>query len=53
MKYIGFALAVIGYLIVSEMDYEDALLQERIYCENVRDGVWPNYNTEIECHEQK
>lgn len=25
-------------------DHADAILEQRVYCDNVRDGVWPDYN---------
>lgn len=32
-------------LVVGQMDYEDAVAQERLYCKNVREGVWPDYDS--------
>ena len=46
-------VAVLGlaaaYVIASEMDYQDAKLEEQHTCAMVRDGIWPaeqaeNYN---------
>lgn len=31
------------YGLVSEDDYQEALAQEAIYCDNVRSEVWPDY----------
>ena len=36
---IGLALAIAG-----SMDYEDAKDEEALYCNNVKSGVWPDYN---------
>ena len=30
--------------LVGENDYEDALLQQQEYCQNVASGIWPDYN---------
>ena len=29
--------------IVGGMDYEDAKTQQALYCDNVKSGVWPDY----------
>lgn len=29
--------------VAGHFDYEDAKLQEQVYCENVHDGLWPDY----------
>lgn len=50
IKAIGAALFVIvAFGIVGQMDYEDAIEQERHYCDMVRDGHWPHYNKDIDC----
>lgn len=36
---IGLALAIAG-----SMDYEDAKDEEALYCSNVKNGVWPDYD---------
>ena len=36
-------LGIAAYSLVSNMDFEDALNQERHYCQMVREGVWPDY----------
>ena len=47
---IGAALFVIvAFCIVGQMDYEDAIEQERHYCDMVREGHWPAYKPEIDC----
>ena len=56
-KYIIIAISVavaIGlFLIVQKMDYEDDLIEQRIYCERVNGGFWGDYNGiyEEECNE--
>ena len=34
-------LLLIG--IVGNMDYQDEVAEENIYCRNVAEGVWPDY----------
>ena len=29
--------------LVGAMDYEDAEAQQALYCDNVKSGVWPDY----------
>ncbi len=38
-------LAVASICVVGQMDYEDAVSQEQLYCKNVREGVWPDYDS--------
>ena len=50
IKAIGAALFVIvAFGIVGQMDYEEAIGQERHYGDMVRDGHWPHYNKDIDC----
>ena len=35
--------ALIIWIAVSTMDYDDAQRAEIEYCRNVRDGLWPDY----------
>lgn len=43
-KHFGFAVALLVLLgIVGHFDYEDAAQQEVSYCENVKSGLWPDY----------
>lgn len=44
-------LLVIAFGIVGNDDYEEAVRQEREYCENVRDGIWGAYRDDINCKE--
>ncbi len=34
-------LAAFGF--AGQMDYEDAKAEEALYCDNVKSGVWPDY----------
>lgn len=45
MKNVFIGLAI-GLLlgVVSSMDYEDAKAEEALYCDNVKNGVWPDYD---------
>lgn len=36
-----FLIAALG--ITGAMDYDDQVEQQRVYCENVAGGVWPDY----------
>ena len=44
MKNVFIGLAI-GLLlgVVGSMDYEDAKAEEALYCSNVKNGVWPDY----------
>jgi hypothetical protein len=40
--FIGLAFGLLcGF--VGRMDYEDAKAEEALYCSNVKNGVWPDY----------
>lgn len=44
-KYVVAAfILVCGLVVTSNMDFEDAIQQERLYCENVKEGVHPDYD---------
>lgn len=45
MKNVFIGLAI-GLLlgVVGSMDYEDAKGEEALYCDNVKNGVWPDYD---------
>lgn len=50
LKFIGAIVFVVAaYGIVGELDYQDAIEQEKHYCGMVKSGAWPNYKPEIEC----
>lgn len=41
-----FLIAAFG--ITGAMDYDDQAEQQRVYCENVAAGDWPDYNENAE-----
>ena len=43
------AAALALFLLVGQMDYQDELDQERIYCDFVEDGTWRAYREDINC----
>lgn len=44
-----FVLAFLGLAgIAGSYDFEDAILEDRAYCENVRSGIWPDYNGNVQ-----
>ena len=45
--WLVFFLLALG--ILGRGDLEDARRAEQQYCQNVETGVWPHYNTAIEC----
>jgi hypothetical protein len=50
IKTIAVWLALLAaFLIVNQMDYEDAIKEEQHYCDMVREGHWPAYKPEIDC----
>lgn len=45
VKGLLIALAVLlAFGIVGNMDYEDEVREQVAYCENVKAGMWPDYN---------
>jgi hypothetical protein len=54
LKVIGMVLFfALALGIVGHFDYEEELRQEKLYCENVRNGTWGAYKPEINCNEVK
>lgn len=50
IKTVGIILLMIlAFGIVGQMDYEDAIEQDKHYCDMVREGHWPNFKPEIDC----
>ena len=44
-KTVLIAVAVVALFgIVGHFDYEDAKAEEALYCSNVKNGVWPDYD---------
>jgi hypothetical protein len=38
-------MMIIGaFLLVGGMDYQDAVMEQQTYCDNVQAGYWPDYN---------
>lgn len=45
LRYILLAIVGIVLFVISQnMAYNDDLEQQRQYCQNVKDGLWPDYN---------
>jgi hypothetical protein len=46
---------IAAILLIGTMDYQDELLEQKRYCKNVRDNVWPDYlgTFKRECEEEK
>lgn len=40
---------LLGYLAAGTAGYEQALSEEKHYCEMVAAGTWPAYNPSIKC----
>lgn len=39
------AVVAFGLLcVVGRLDYEDAVAEEALYCNNVKNGTWPDYD---------
>jgi hypothetical protein len=49
------ALVVFAIGTIGRLDFEDAKLMERRYCDGVEQGLWPDYNDNYEevCHAQE
>ena len=39
---------ILAFGLLGEGDYQDAVAADAEYCDNVRNGVWPNYKN-LEC----
>lgn len=54
-KLAAIAAVVVLLGAVGQMDYEDAVAEQLQYCENVKAGIWPDYNKsfEDECTSEK
>lgn len=42
------AVIIASMFLVGTSEYEDALAEQQIYCENVSSGAWPDYNSNFE-----
>lgn len=38
-----FAAVILAFGIVGHFDYEDEVAAEALYCDNVKAGIWPDY----------
>lgn len=51
-QVIGLLFIAAAFIVVGMMDKQDAELEQQRYCNNVRDGVWPDYERgryKLEC----
>ena len=50
MKFSSIALLVFGLVFVfgSQEDYNDEVRQQTSYCENVKSGIWPDFQGTFE-----
>ena len=45
LRYVLLAIVGIVLFVISQnMAYNDDMEQQRQYCQNVKDGLWPDYN---------
>ena len=49
--FVFIVLIVLALGIVGEDDYQQEIADARHYCEMVGSGVWPHYNTNVNCKE--
>lgn len=49
MKVLAVIAAVALFGLVGQMDYEDAVTQEARYCSMTEQGLWGEYNPDIDC----
>lgn len=42
-KILTVVVFVLLFGVVGRMDYEDAVAEEALYCSNVKNGTWPDY----------
>lgn len=43
-QVVGLVAIIAAVIVVGMMDKQDAELEQQRYCNNVRDGVWPDYH---------
>lgn len=46
--FVGAAILITAFILASMTDFEEELAQQERYCENVRNGVWPDYRKNYE-----
>jgi hypothetical protein len=49
--FVFIVLIVLALGIVGEDDYQQEIADARHYCEMVESGVWPHFNTNVNCKE--
>jgi len=49
--FVFIVLIVLALGIVGEDDYQQEIADARHYCEMVGSGVWPHFNTNVNCEE--
>lgn len=50
-EIVAIVFAAIAFLAASSMDYEDAVSDMDVYCEQVSNKVWPDFKPETNCEE--
>ena len=51
-ELVAIIVAVCAFLYASSMDYEDAVSDRDVYCEQVRNNAWPDFKPEADCKEE-
>ena len=51
-ELVAIIVAVCAFLYASSMDYEDAVSDRDVYCEQVRSNAWPDFKPEADCKEE-
>jgi hypothetical protein len=49
--FVFIVLIVLALGLVGEDDYQQEIVDARHYCEMVGSGVWPHFNTNVNCKE--
>lgn len=47
-QYLLAIISAVMFFSALSMGAEDELQQDRVYCQRVSDGIWPNYNN-VDC----
>lgn len=48
--YLVAGIALAALLLTGSMDFEDQMAEQANYCQQVKDGVWPNFKPEVKCN---
>ena len=51
MKLIAVVSILAALTVAFEDDYQEEINKKDLYCEHVKQGVWPSYNESINCGE--